>query len=120
MDKMTKSAQNLRKKATPQENKLWYEFLKDYDVPIHRQKVKGNYVLDFYCSKAKLAIELDGSGHYFKGKSIKDEERTQALEDYGIEVIRFGNNDVTDNFYGVCTAIDEKIKERIDELKSEP
>ncbi len=113
MKNLTKMAQALRKEATPWENKLWYEFLRDYETPVHRQIVKGRYILDFYCCKAKLAIELDGSGHYTDKQRMLDAERTAELNRKGIEVLRFSNLDVDTNFYGVCTEIDTIIKERI-------
>ncbi len=113
MSDLTNKAQKLRREATPWENKLWYEFLRTYNVPFHRQKVKGNYILDFYCSKAKLAVELDGGGHYTAEQEAKDKERTKALSEFGIEVLRFSNLDVDKNFYEVCSVIDEKVKSRV-------
>ena len=113
MDNLTKRAQSLRKDATPWENKLWYEFLRNYEISFHRQKVKGNYILDFYCSKAKLAIELDGSGHYTDEQKKADESRTADLNSKGIEVLRFSNLEVDTNFYEVCSEIDKRIKEKL-------
>jgi very-short-patch-repair endonuclease len=110
MKRMTAISHNLRNNATPWENKLWYEFLRNYDVPFHRQIVKGKYILDYYCSKAKLAIELDGGGHYTDSQKEADDKRTAELNKHGIEVLRFSNLDVDKNFYEVCTVIDEKIK----------
>ena len=57
-------AQELRKNATKEENHLWYDFLKTHPLQFRRQKPFGQYIVDFYCDKAKLAIELDGSQHY--------------------------------------------------------
>ena len=57
-------AKALRKNATPQETKLWYEFLSKYNVRFQRQKAIDNFIADFYCHKAKLVIEIDGSQHY--------------------------------------------------------
>ncbi|MGM9632138.1 MAG: endonuclease domain-containing protein, partial [Eubacteriales bacterium] len=57
-------AKNLRKNATPQENHLWYDFLSKYEVRFQRQKAIDNFIADFYCHKAKLIIEIDGSQHY--------------------------------------------------------
>ncbi|MBO4894118.1 MAG: DUF559 domain-containing protein [Clostridia bacterium] len=113
MNDLKKKAQKLRKEATPWENKLWYEFLRTYEVPFHRQIVKGKYILDFYCSKAKLAVELDGGGHYTDEQIIKDKERTESINSFGIEVIRFSNLDVDKNFYEVCTVIDKKVKSKV-------
>lgn len=61
---MKQNAQHLRKNATKEENKLWYQFLRTYPVQFRRQVVFGPYILDFYCAAAKLAVELDGSQHF--------------------------------------------------------
>ena len=57
-------AQELRKNMTKEENLLWYRFLRHYDVRFRRQCPLGQYIVDFYCSKARLVVELDGSQHY--------------------------------------------------------
>ena len=106
-------AKSLRKNATPQENHLWYDFLSSYPIRFQRQKSIDNFIADFYCHAARLVIELDGSQHYTPEGRSYDEARTDIIERYGIEVIRFTNPDVDDNFYGVCYIIDKKIKERI-------
>ena len=58
------NARSLRKNMTKEERHLWYDFLKGLPVMVHRQKVFGNYIADFYIAEAKLVIELDGSQHY--------------------------------------------------------
>jgi len=63
--------------VTPWERKLWYEFLRQYPVRFQRQKAIGNYIADFYCAKARLVIELDGSGHCTAEQSQKDAVRTK-------------------------------------------
>ena len=98
---------------TPWERKLWYCFLKAYPVRFQRQKCIDNYIVDFYCFKAKLIVELDGGGHYNPISEKKDDDRTKILEQYGLKVIRFCNLDIDNNFYGVCTVIDEEVKKRI-------
>ena len=105
-------AKALRKNMTPWERKLWYCFLKEYPVRFQRQKCIDNYIVDFYCFKAKLVVELDGSGHYDPAAEEADRKRTQALESYGLTVLRFCNLDVDNNFYGVCTVIDEVVQKR--------
>ena len=106
-------AKVLRKNMTKEERHLWYDFLRDYDVKFLRQKVMGKYIVDFYCAKAKLVIELDGSQHYESHGLEKDEERTKYLKQYGVEVMRIPNNAVNENFDGVCEYIDKTVKERI-------
>ena len=71
-----------------------------------------NYIVDFYCAKAGLIIELDGGGHYDPESQKKDVIRTERLEKYGLKVIRFCNTDIDRNFYGVCTVIDREVKQR--------
>ena len=107
---LTPNARTLRKNMTEQERKLWYCFLREYPVRFLRQKVVGSYILDFYCSRASLAIEIDGSQHYETTGQEKDEQRTEYLNSLGIRVLRFSNHDVNTNIDGVCTAIDTEIK----------
>ena len=106
-------ARRLRKEMTPWERKLWYCFLKQYDVRFQRQRPIGSYIVDFYCAKASLVIELDGGGHYDPVCQRNDEIRTNMLEQYGLKVIRFCNTDIDKNFYGVCTVIDREVKCRL-------
>ena len=106
-------AKKLRREATPQENHLWYGFLRTYPVRFQRQKVIGSYIADFYCHAAKLVIEIDGSQHYEAGGQAYDEERTAALEHSGLEVLRFSNRDVNTSFRAVCQRIDDTVKRRL-------
>ena len=105
-------SRKLRKEMTPWERKLWYCFLKEYTVRFQRQKPISTFIVDFYCAKAKLIIELDGGGHYEPQNQSKDAERTYQLEKLGLKVIRFCNRDIDKNFYGVCTVIDKEVKQR--------
>jgi len=103
-------AKALRKNMTPWERKLWYDFLKNYPLRFQRQKAIGNYIADFYCAKAGLVIELDGSGHYTAEQIEKDETRTLELESMGLCVLRICNPDIDRNFRSVCEYIDLTIK----------
>ena len=103
-------AKALRKNMTPWERKLWYEFLRDYPIRFQRQKAMGNYIVDFYCAKAGLVIELDGSGHYTAEQTEKDNIRTKDLENMKLTVIRLCNLDIDRNFRGVCEYIDITVK----------
>jgi len=103
-------ARNLRKNATAEENHLWYDFLSKYEVRFQRQKAIDNFIADFYCHKAKLIIEIDGSQHgTLKGRQ-KDEFRTDVFAEYGLQVIRFTNYQINSNFLGVCQYIDAVVK----------
>ena len=106
-------ARALRKEMTPWERKLWYCFLKTYDVRFQRQKTIGKYIVDFFCAKAGLIVELDGGGHYDPEQAKKDAYRTEELEKNGYKVIRFCNTEIDKNFYSVCTVIDREVKMRI-------
>ena len=107
-------ARSLRRNMTAEERKLWYDFLRDYPVPFTRQKILGYYIADFYCAKAKLVVELDGSQHYQNAGQKKDEERSVFLAGYGISVLRIPNNAVHQNFSGVCEAMDLKVKKALE------
>lgn len=98
-------AKELRKNMTRQERHLWYDCLRDYPLRFRRQEVIGNYIADFFCDKARLVIELDGSQHYDADEQRYDKRRTAYLESLGLRVLRFSNYDVDTNFDGVCQAI---------------
>ena len=100
----------LRKNMTPWERKLWYEFLRNYPIRFQRQKAIGNYIVDFYCAKVGLAVELDGGGHYTPEQAEKDNLRTKDLESMNLTVIRICNLDIDRNFHGVCGYIDLAVK----------
>ena len=102
-------ARTLRKNMTPHERKLWYLFLKDYPVRWYRQKAIDGYIVDFYCAKAKLVIELDGGGHFTKEQIEQDLIRTKELENMNLQVIRILNIDVDRNFKEVCEFIDNAV-----------
>ena len=107
-------ARTLRKKATKEENRLWYGFLRTYPVQFRRQAVFGRYIVDFFCAKARLVVELDGSQHFDGTGPENDRERTEALErNWGLLVLRFSNLEVQQNLEGVCAAIDRTVKGRI-------
>lgn len=106
-------AKALRKNMTPWERKLWYEFLRSYPLHFYRQKSIGNYIVDFYCAKAELVIELDGGGHYTAEQAKKDELRTKELESMNLTVLRICNLDIDRNFRGVCEQIDMKVKSKL-------
>ena len=103
-------AKELRKNMTPWERKLWYEFLRSYPVRFQRQKAIGNYIVDFYCAKARLVVELDGGGHYTQEQTERDNLRTKELESMNLKVLRFCNLDIHKNFRGVCEYIDLTVK----------
>ena len=106
-------AKQLRKEMTKEERRLWYDFLRTYPVRFLRQKVIGKYIVDFYCAKAKLVIEIDGSQHYEDGNMEKDAVRTAFLESCGLKVIRIPNNEFVINFVEICDYIDTAVKQSL-------
>ena len=106
-------AKVLRRNMTPWERKLWHLFLKKYPIRFQRQKALGNYIADFYCAKAGLVIELDGSEHYKKAQEIKDQERTEELENLNLSVLRIANPDIDKKFRDVCEYIDWMVKQSL-------
>ena len=99
------NARSLRKEMTKEERHLWYDFLRYCRPRFRRQEIISNYILDFFCHEAKLAIELDGSQHCEPSAIQYDTKRTAHLHNLGITVVRFSNLDITKNFKGVCQQI---------------
>ena len=102
----------LRKSMTPQECHLWFDFLRTYPLRFRRQRPVGDYIVDFYCAKARLVLELDGHSHVTESGRRHDAKRTAYLESQGLKVIRFFDVDVDRNFERVCSHIDYVTKER--------
>ena len=109
--KLIDRAKALRKDPTPQERRLWYDFLRAYPVRFQRQRVIDSYIVDFYCHKARLVIEIDGSQHYEPQEQEYDAQRTAALEKQGLLVIRFSNREINLQFQAVCEKIDQLVRE---------
>ena len=106
-------SQTLRKNATKEENHLWYDFLRKHPLQFRRQVPFGRYIVDFYCAKARLAIELDGSQHYIDDGPENDAVRADYLQrTHNLHILRFTNLDIKNNFEGVCTAINAAIASR--------
>ena len=103
------NAKTLRKNMTKEESHLWYDFLKQASHKFVRQKVLGKYIADFYCASAQLVIELDGSQHYNNEGLEYDRKRTEYLNQLGLQVIRIPNNEIHDNFPGVCAYIENML-----------
>lgn len=104
--KLIPLAKQLRKNATPQENKLWYLFLRTFPIRFQRLKVIDGYIVDFYCHQARLVIELDGSQHYSLESLQYDAQRSATLAKRGLQVLRFTNQDIDRQFAGVCASIE--------------
>ena len=116
---LKRNAQNLRKNQTKEESLLWNMFLKRYPLRFRRQFIIGNYIVDFYCHGAKLAVELDGSQHCEAEQEAYDSKRTAYLESLGVRVLRFSNLDVMRRFRNVCEEIDRIVKIRTEEVPTD-
>ena len=103
-------ARTLRKNMTKEERHLWYDFLRDLPVMVHRQKAIGSYIVDFYIAQAKLVIELDGTQHYDPKKMQADKKRDAYLQSIGLSILRIPNNQVKENFRGVCQEIWNRLQ----------
>ncbi len=107
------TAKMLRKNMTKEEKHLWYDFLRTYPNRFIRQKIIGQYIVDFYCASASLVVELDGSGHYTREGIEYDNQRTEFLEEYGLTVVRIPNTEINTNFREVCEYIDKIVKQSL-------
>ena len=103
-------ARELRNNLTLAERKLWHEHLKNHKYIFLRQKPIDNYIVDFYCSKLKLVIEIDGGTHLDEKDILYDTKRTEALGKYGLKVLRFWNDDVLNGAHIIGEVIDHEIK----------
>ncbi|WP_337602847.1 endonuclease domain-containing protein [Acidaminococcus timonensis] len=103
----------LRKQMTKEERKLWFECLRDYPVRFRRQEIILDYIADFYCSRAKLIVELDGEQHADPVEKERDALRTRRIEQLGYKVIRIPNREIWRNFQGVKEYIYREMKKRL-------
>lgn len=89
-------SRRLRSNQTLGETLLWMQLQKRQmmDYQFNRQKPLGNYIVDFYCKKLQMVIEIDGGSHHFEDVMVNDVERQRILEDMGIRFIRFSEMDV--------------------------
>ena len=114
---LNKYAVEMRKNMTDEEKKVWYQILKGHVPKFHRQRVIGNYIVDFFCPKLKLIIEIDGYQHFYKENKEYDNKRTDYLESLGFYVLRFENTEVNKDIENirhiintVCDALRKGVK----------
>jgi len=102
--KLKKLARKLRNNMSPPEILLWNQLKrKKLGYDFHRQKPIDNYIVDFFCSKLKLIVEVDGEFHKDKGE--EDIVRQSRLESLGLKVLRFKASDIMKNLNDVIEAI---------------
>lgn len=97
----------LRSSLTPAEAALWKSLQRSQvnGKKFRRQHSVGNYILDFYCPECRLAVELDGQGHFNSMASEYDYRRSEYLQKLNIRVLRFENRLVFENLEGVLRMI---------------
>jgi len=105
-------AQKLRREMTPEEKRLWYQFLNQLPCRAKRQQIINTFIVDFYIPSAKLVIEIDGSQHCEQEARIRDEERDAALDRLGLLVLRYSNSDINQRFRDVCEDILRQMEPR--------
>ena len=111
-DYMLETARGLRQSMTLEEQALWYRYLRRHPLHWYRQRVIGEYIVDFYCRAAALVIELDGRQHEELDGRYADQVRDRKLEAEGLRVLRFPNYEVRYHLGRVCRAIEEAVGER--------
>jgi imidazole glycerol-phosphate synthase subunit HisF len=114
-------ARNLRNRSTPAEDILW-GFLKGkpHGFKFRRQHPYSIYILDFYCHALKLVIEVDGSIHNRKEVKTHDKQRQDLLENDGLTVLRFTNEEILTNFSEIINKIETLISSQMRNETSEP
>ena len=108
---LKEKARENRKNPTPAEKKIWYQVLRNKQfshLKFTRQKPLDEYIVDFYCAELMLAIEIDGDSH--ADQEEYDKRRTARLNELGIEVIRYTNQDVMHNLDGVLDDLQTKVR----------
>ena len=105
--KLKHLARYLRKNMTDAEILVWSKIRRKQinGMQFYRQKATGNYIVDFYCPKGKLVVEIDGGQHYESEDARKDRERDRHLQMIGLSVLRFSDLDVLRNINGVLEKI---------------
>lgn len=114
---LAERAKTMRQSMTPAERRLWFSFLREYPIPFVAQKVIGNYIVDFYCRKVRLSIEIDGDSHCDPYQRKHDEIRTTFLDMMEIRELRFTNTDIYENLDGGCEAIHWEVQRRRNDVQ---
>jgi len=106
-------ARRLRRDMTPEERKLWYLFLRKYPVKFYRQRIIDAFIVDFFCERGKVVVEIDGSQHYEEEGRQADQERDARMRSLGLAVLRFSNREINREFDAVCENIRQTVQSRI-------
>jgi len=114
--KLRKRAKYFRENLTQIEKKFWLNFCKRDEHKWRTQVIIDNYIVDFYCPRLKLVIELDGLEHSRKNNKEYDAVRDDILQSYSLNVIRIDNEDINDRFENCLSFIHEQVRKRISDL----
>jgi very-short-patch-repair endonuclease len=108
-----KKAKELRRYETEAEKRLWAKLCRNRmsGLQFRRQHPINRFIVDFYCAKIKLVIEVDGNIHEIPENKVYDIGRSQILNDFGITVIRFSNNQIIGDIEYVLNSIEENVKQ---------
>ena len=108
-------AAELRRNMTRAEKLLWQGLRskKILNLTFRRQHPVNMFIADFYCHKARLVIEIDGSIHEVEGSREKDKGREDEFEKFGIKTIRFTNNEIFESLCRVIEDIKKECKRRV-------
>ena len=109
-------ANEMRKNLTPEERRIWFGYLRHLKPNFHRQRIIGNYIVDFYCPKLNLVIEIDGLQHFEEENIVYDNKRTDYLESLGFSVLRIDNQDVNYDYNYAIFKIREACESKSKEL----
>jgi len=110
-------SREMRKEPTEEENKLWHILLKHITPRFVRQKIIGFYIVDFYCPKLKLIVEIDGEQHYFEENAEYEKRREKFLNESGYKMLHFYNSDINKHIRDVEQTILYACRERADEME---
>ncbi|MFA5308178.1 MAG: endonuclease domain-containing protein [Dehalococcoidales bacterium] len=108
-EKLKPIAHEKRNEPTGAEKELWQHLRMHrlHGLSFRRQHCAGQFIVDFYCSKAKLVIEVDGEIHQYQAE--EDKIRQEYLESLGLKVLRFTNNAVLNNIEEVIRVIENYL-----------
>src|SRR3989339_1099480 len=109
--KLKRYSQGLRKNMTDAERLLWSKVRRKQlkGCQFYRQRIIGNYIVDFYCPEAKLIVEVDGGQHYDINGRKRDELRDNYMKNLGLEILRVSDHEVFKNIDGVIERIFEML-----------
>jgi len=114
---LVENAKKLRKNMTPEEKRLWYDFLKKLPMNVRRQHNIEDCIVDFYIAEKKVVIEVDGLQHTSEEYREADKERDETLAKWGIRVLRYSNENVRLNFMAVAKDILDCLELGFEDLK---